>query len=307
MKLGFITNHPVGTSETFVYELIRGLELEYGLNNVVHLAGSTIGKKVVSKSYFSNFGVKKKYYKHFDNFERVAKLNWRSTFKLRRRVAEQAFERLPKPDTPEIVYIEFGQPAVLFRRYLERHRIPMVVHFHGMDASSAFNSSTYREEIQQVFRYASNIITASHHIRRLLVLQGCPPEKIRVVRYGIKVAEIKPKNWEQRVPHPAVIFLGRLTEKKNPLALVHSFNLVKNSIEDARLTIVGDGPLRSEVENLVKKLGLTDSITMHGKLAHEVALENGVASNSSVEAISGRPSTGSNTTGLRSSSSCVLT
>ena len=153
------------------------------------------------------------------------------------------------------------------------HNIPMVVHFHGMDASSAFNSVTYRSEIQQVFRYVSMVITASHHIKRLLVLKGCPPEKIKVVRYGVKVAEIQPKNWELRAPNPAIIFLGRLTEKKNPVALVHAFNLVKKSVEDAQLTIVGDGPLRNEVEQVVKKLGLTDSVTMHGELSHEKAME----------------------------------
>ena len=273
MRIGFFTDHPVRTSETFILELISGLERELGSDALIHIAGNKEGKKVVENTYFGDFGEKKSYYKLVQNLERGLGLKGNSTFDLRRKKAEDALKQVPQRFTPDIAYFEFGQPAVLFRRILEQRNIPMVVHFHGMDASSAFNSEAYRQEIQEVFRYASRIITASHHIKRLLVLKGCSPDKISVIRYGVRVSEIQPKSWDQRTKYPSLIFLGRLTEKKNPLALVHAFYLVKQTVENARLDIVGDGPMREAVSNLIDKLNLRDSVVMHGELPHQEAME----------------------------------
>ncbi|GJM30824.1 MAG: colanic acid biosynthesis glycosyltransferase WcaL [Cyclobacteriaceae bacterium] len=273
MKLAFFTDHPVKTSETFILELITGLEKVIGSDNLYHVAGDTKGKRVVSNTYFTNFSNQQKFQKLISNLEKAAGTNYHAAFRLKRRAAEKIFKRIFGQNNPDVAYFEFGQPAILFRRYLEHRNIPMVVHFHGMDASSAFNSKSYRLEIRKVFLYASYIITASHHIKRLLVLKGCPVEKIHVVRYGIRVAEIEPKPWDQRNQHhPSIIFLGRLTEKKNPMALIHAFNLVRSVVTNARLTIIGDGPLSKQVKQLVADLGLVDSVKFHGELSHQEAM-----------------------------------
>ena len=220
MKIGFFTDHPVDTSETFIYDLLVRLEQVLGSDNLFHVVGHSNGQQVVKNTHFGDFSVKRNWMKVLKQGEKALNLKVHSSFRLRRAAAERTMKSFKKNDLPDVAYFEFGQPAVLFRRFMEEHNIPMVVHFHGMDASSAFNSESYRQEIERVFNYSKCIITASHHIKRLLVLRGCPIEKIKVVRLGIKVAEIKPIDWEMRTPGPSVIFLGRLTEKKNPIALI---------------------------------------------------------------------------------------
>jgi len=274
MKLGFFTDHPVNTSETFIHELLVGLEAVFGSDNLLHVVGNRNGKQVVNNTCFADFSIKRNWLRFLRNAERALNLKIHSSFRIRRAAAERAMKKLKKQDLPEVAYFEFGQPAVLFRRFLEENGIPMVVHFHGMDASSAFNSSSYELEIKKVFNYAAFIITASHHIKRLLVLRGCPIEKIRVIRYGIRVTEIKPVSWDMRnAEKPSVIFLGRLTEKKNPIALIYAFDLVRKAVANAQLTIVGDGPLSDDVRQLVAALGLTDSVKLPGEMPHEAALD----------------------------------
>jgi len=274
MKLGFFTDHPVNTSETFIHELLVGLEVVFGSDNLLHVVGNRNGRQIVENTYFADFSIKRNWLRILKNGERALNLKLHSSFRIRRAAAERAMKKFKRQDLPDVAYFEFGQPAILFRRFMEEHGIPMVVHFHGMDASSAFNSAAYNQEIKKVFNYSKFIITASHHIKRLLVLRGCPVEKIRVIRYGIKVAEIKPIRWDMRnVEKPSVIFLGRLTDKKNPIALIYAFDLVRKAVTNAQLTMVGDGPLSEDVRQLVTALDLTDSVKLSGEMPHESALE----------------------------------
>lgn len=174
---------------------------------------------------------------------------------------------------PDVAYIDFGNVAVLVYSVLNQLSIPFVLHFHGADITSALNNVNYREEIQKVFQTASALIVASHHIRRLLILEGAPPEKIHVVRLGINLEGLIPTSWtERRTQPPSVVFLGRLTPKKHPVALVEAFALVKQQISNAQLSIIGDGSEMPKVKQRIQKLGLKDSVNLYGALPRAEAL-----------------------------------
>ncbi|MBN2016176.1 glycosyltransferase family 4 protein [Candidatus Dojkabacteria bacterium] len=53
-----------------------------------------------------------------------------------------------------------------------------------------------------------------------------------------------------------ILFLGRLEERKGCEYLIRAFNKVRSKVRNSRLIIAGDGPLRKQLEALVKKLKL---------------------------------------------------
>ena len=61
----------------------------------------------------------------------------------------------------------------------------------------------------------------------------------------------------------SILSVGTLKHQKNNAVLIKSFSLIEN-IEDYHLDIVGDGPLRNELEKLTQKLDLQNHITFHG-------------------------------------------
>jgi glycosyltransferase involved in cell wall biosynthesis len=63
---------------------------------------------------------------------------------------------------------------------------------------------------------------------------------------------------------PRYLFVGRLSERKHPEALLEAFAIVRRDIPGASLTIVGEGPLRSRVAELIRPHG--QSARMLGKL-----------------------------------------
>lgn len=67
----------------------------------------------------------------------------------------------------------------------------------------------------------------------------------------------------------AVNFLavGRLSEEKGPDVLLHGFARLLVRLPAARLTILGDGPLRTEMQNLASRLGVAERVQFLGFVA----------------------------------------
>ncbi|SKB36830.1 Glycosyltransferase involved in cell wall bisynthesis [Salegentibacter holothuriorum] len=70
------------------------------------------------------------------------------------------------------------------------------------------------------------------------------------------------KLMPQEVKH--IVHIGGFSFEKNHKGLLEIFQLVIQDEPYLHLHLVGDGPLRWEIETLVKEKGLQDSITFHG-------------------------------------------
>jgi len=71
---------------------------------------------------------------------------------------------------------------------------------------------------------------------------------------------------------PALGFVGRLTPQKDPLAFVALLAALRRERPDVQGVIVGDGPLRAEVERAAREAGLAASCRLLGERADVAAL-----------------------------------
>lgn len=69
--------------------------------------------------------------------------------------------------------------------------------------------------------------------------------------------------WSREKNLPTIIGAGRLVPQKDFSCLIHAFNSVRHKLE-ARLIILGEGPLRAELEGLVRHLGLEGDVLLPG-------------------------------------------
>lgn len=65
---------------------------------------------------------------------------------------------------------------------------------------------------------------------------------------------------------PRILFVGRLVKRKGVDDLLRAVEALESDYGDLMLDIVGDGPERSSLENLVAELGLQHRATFHGNL-----------------------------------------
>jgi len=87
-------------------------------------------------------------------------------------------------------------------------------------------------------------------------------KKIRVVRCGVD-ASFQPS---ASLPpcRPRLVCVGRLAEQKGQLVLIQAAAILSEDGIDFELVLVGDGPMRSEIEALIARLGLGRNVVLAG-------------------------------------------
>ena len=66
-----------------------------------------------------------------------------------------------------------------------------------------------------------------------------------------------------------LIYAGRLGPEKNLDFLIQAFSGVSQAIQNARLLILGSGPMKDELQELVRDLQITDSVHFTGLIPYE--------------------------------------
>lgn len=125
--------------------------------------------------------------------------------------------------------------------------------------------------ISACFPQADAVISNSHAVALELEKRlGIPANKIFTIHNAIDIDRIKQLAHEplnnrfiQDNSSPIIISVGRLAEVKDMATLIRAFSLVKEQLP-VRLIIVGEGPERTELENLIQSLGLIRSVYLAG-------------------------------------------
>lgn len=160
---------------------------------------------------------------------------------------------------PVMLHAHFG-PAGLTALPLARWlKVPMVVTFHGYDATvtdASFARSHYRARAYVQNRHllekeAALYIAVSEFVRKEMIVKGFSEERIVVHYIGIDTQFFEPDPHSAR--ESVVLFVGRLTEKKGCKYLIQAMQLVAAAVPAARLVVIGDGELRSELEQMASK------------------------------------------------------
>lgn len=82
----------------------------------------------------------------------------------------------------------------------------------------------------------------------------------------IRAADPCPHPWLEDGP-PVVVAAGRLADQKDHASLFAAMSRVRRHA-DARLIVLGDGPLRSDLERLRSELDLEDAVLLPGQVAN---------------------------------------
>jgi glycosyltransferase involved in cell wall biosynthesis len=164
-----------------------------------------------------------------------------------------------------ILHAHFGYDAILVYDVSMELDLPLVVTLHGTDVLtknerwiSGKNGRFFRrypEKLQKLFRDPRVwFITVSDAIRTAALALGAPPARTRTLYTGVDCARFFPSRKKVK---NHVLFVGRLVEFKGCEYLIRAMKKVQNLHPDMRLRVVGEGPLRKELENLARGLDVT--------------------------------------------------
>jgi colanic acid/amylovoran biosynthesis glycosyltransferase len=161
---------------------------------------------------------------------------------------------------PVLINAQFGLSGVLAMPLAQSLNIPLLVHFRGADATvkkeyvrnSSLNHWIYYRRREFLKQQARLFFAVSDFIKEKLLEQGFPKEKIITHYDGINPDIFQPDPGVSR--EQVILFVGRLAEKKGCEYLIQAMAKVQTVHPDVQLVIIGDGPLRSELEAQAAKL-----------------------------------------------------
>jgi glycosyltransferase involved in cell wall biosynthesis len=119
-------------------------------------------------------------------------------------------------------------------------------------------------------RPARRLIAISDAVREFLARAGHDPRKLTTIHYGLDelpAAPSSPTPAEAGIPDdaPLALAVGRLIEQKDHATLLRAFARVREQQPEARLAILGAGPLEVETRALAASLGIHDAVTLPGR------------------------------------------
>ncbi|MFM8323068.1 MAG: glycosyltransferase, partial [Chloroflexota bacterium] len=181
--------------------------------------------------------------------------------------------RLVRREQPHIVHTHLFKSDFHGRLAARLAGVPVVVStLHNNDAW--VSRPIFGRLYGATARFADRLIAVSEEVRQYqLQHTGVPAEKIIAIPNGVDVRRFAPQPAERQavrqafgVPEHAPLFgvIGRLKPQKDHAAFLQAAALVLQQLPEARFLVVGDGPLRADLEAQAAGLGLPPALTFAG-------------------------------------------
>lgn len=273
-------------TETFVLDELRELRARGVDLEVLPLFGARGGEV---HSAFRELRARTHYHRTFSWELAGAQLHW-----LRRRpralLAAWAGALRATAPSPKLLV---RAPAVLLKAALVARRIEAmgITHVHAHWATHpalaawtvraltgvpySFTAHAHdlfvdRAMLREKVRDAAFVVTISEFNRRLIE-EVCGPGasgKVHVVRCGVDLGAFAPAS-RRPGPVPTFACVASLRPYKGHAVLLEAVALLRARGIALRVVVVGDGPLRGDLEARIARLGLGDAVTLRGALPHQ--------------------------------------
>lgn len=200
---------------------------------------------------------------HFWRMSEIVSWTWKAYWFSKKLVFEGRYD---------VCHCWSGWPAGIIG-YLFRKKLPYIIALRGSDVPG------YNERIRLldmlVFRCLSRVIwrnaravTALSDNLRKLAYRTFDEKDIKIIYNGIDTFIFR-SVIDAPISDIQIVFVGRLIKRKGVIYLLKAFKEVSDVYNNCRLTIVGEGPERSRLENYCRQAGLDSKVNFVGAVPHE--------------------------------------
>ena len=177
-----------------------------------------------------------------------------------------------------VVHTNSSKAGMLGRVAAWLARVPVIVHtvhgwsFHDHMASFVRRAYILLERLTTWMSDALIVVTQSDIDKGLKEGIG-KMDKYHLIRSAIPLDDFNPETKQREIVRselgipsavPVLGNVGRFSEQKNPLDWIRVASRVRRSLPDCYFLLVGDGPLRSEVERLIIEEDIKDCTVLTG-------------------------------------------
>lgn len=179
----------------------------------------------------------------------------------------------------DLMHAHFGVEGLCSLKAARAMDIPAVTTLHGFDVNysrralaASMSPSWLRYSLGRArfMESADRLVCVSEFVRSKALRLGADPDRTCVIPTGVDTSLLVPQPPRAE---PVIVQVGRLVEVKGSEYLIRAAAALIRDVPELRLRLVGDGPLRSSLEELAANLGVEAHIQFLGQLSHEETLD----------------------------------
>lgn len=172
------------------------------------------------------------------------------------------YDELVEEICPDVIHAHFGPSGYFSLSAAKICNAALITSFYGQDVFEVPSKARWKRRYKTLFDEGDLFLALSEDMKRDLVGMGCAEEKIQIYRLGIDLSDFGFLKHRKPVAKK-ILTIARLVEKKGIEYLIRAYSEVRKS-HDVVLEIVGDGPLRQQLEELAAELGVADFVEFSG-------------------------------------------
>lgn len=155
------------------------------------------------------------------------------------------------------------------------HQLPLVLITQGSDTHQFLEDPIRRRKIVTATKFSHSVICRSADLAKRLQSAGVKSSKLSTIYNGVDSSIFHPGNKSSARKSlniaediPLLLFVGNLLPVKDPILLLKSHAELRKDprFAQARLILVGEGPMRREIQKSAEQLNCQDQIRIMGRL-----------------------------------------
>jgi glycosyltransferase involved in cell wall biosynthesis len=186
------------------------------------------------------------------HYEPIGRFDYQVIKEIKKLVKENSYDLIHSHDYKSLFYISL---------IAKKLNIPIVHHIHGA-LGNTYSEKVYGIIERWLMTDVAEIFTVSIQQKLNLEKGWLNLPKIVKINNGTSLTSLNSVCFKSDCLR--LIMVARLTEEKNHLLAVEAVNVLKIMGVNVSLTLLGDGPLRDDIQNLIEVKSLNDQIKLVG-------------------------------------------
>jgi len=174
---------------------------------------------------------------------------------------------------PELIHSHYITDAIVFRPLTKNLDIPKICSCYGYDVSviPVKFKHFYKPFYNRIFAEYDLFLAMTNEMKKDLLEMGCPENKIVVHYHGIDTKRFDfPRTYDLKNDTLTLLTIASLYEVKGHLSVLKALKQITAEKPNLNITynIVGEGPLKQELEQFILKNSLTKVVNFCGAIKH---------------------------------------
>ena len=152
---------------------------------------------------------------------------------------------------------------------LRRKTVVSFLHLHARSLPGQVErllacSITALEKLYFIIYNRSHFVTISNTSLKDLENLGIKSKNISLINPGVNSELFRPSI---KTEYPSIVYFGGMRPYKRPEESLYLLKELKNEISGIKLTMIGDGPSKHDLEKLCDEMGLRDNVSFTGRIS----------------------------------------